>query len=477
MKKILSSIICLAALFASCTNNEKSFQSGERTVTFSISGGNRGVTSYAPLHEADEYEISRLDIFEFDEAAKLAKIYKDVQMTQAATPESKHVQIKLDEGTKGKRTFVFIANLFETVEGELKNKMQEDLLNLAVGTTLTDFKQKQTLATTTSTTVKSNLSPKFLMTGEMTVTIPENRFGIALNYASPVAMTRNVARLDLGISLQDKNESLRIKSIRFVNLPTLTPLFQAANKYAPGNPVSVIDYPTYDATSLASHYEDEATVDYISRYKKLYYFYEMAQAQFAKSGTPTLEIIAYFKKTAQHDEVYMKYVIPFNRGIERNNLYTVVLGVKPDFNETYKPVFNINTLKWEVETTKLTIEQIIKLTLNSSVNGQVEFDSRTHVVKVLSGAAQTFETVFDVANYYEGDDNTLNIIKADPEKDAGKKITNPNNDWFTVTSTEGKLKLQVTENKTGLDRGGVIWLQSKKDPANFYKLIITQVKQ
>lgn len=501
-----------AVLLAGCTpaaKEELHVSSGSSVINFTLGTGYNDVVTYTPIHDDSEYGIERLDIFEFDknnsdEKYYLSKIYKNHHTESAVTPDNPAKRtvsrIKVPKGSVGTKRYLFVANMTApgNEESLTSNKMAEDLTLLQVkngnvnGVEFNEVKQKLTRTLTANGDL--NLVSKFLMTGEKEIEITPSNEGTTINAA--VMLTRSVARLDVAVSLVDNGESLKITKMEFENVPDrayLLPSYkEATNKssafMAPLNFKS-LKYKTYTSDDLAIHYDAQPTNYYQYRYKQLYYFYELAKEQF-NNKVPTVIISAEYKKDNTSEPVKMRYVIPFDRDIKRNHLYTIILGVKrvpgsddgsheptPDPDEDrYEATATLHTLKWEEESSVASIPSLISL--NFYRNFGIQFSPLTHTISLESGDKLT-SISFVVKSMFYGDDNMSNVqvLTNDPTG----KVKNPNNSWFHIKSSgsenNGHLDLEVDSNNETGERSGMVWLKTTNSNGYHYVLIVHQPKK
>ncbi|WP_329903458.1 fimbrial protein [Porphyromonas pogonae] len=479
-KKMIFSMLGATAILLTACSKEQQIPVGPdpalpaNSVMFSIGLPSGEPVTYAQVHEQDEYAINSLDIFEFDDAGKLVKIFKDIATT--AAPDGDFVarktvaQIELDKGTKGKHDFLFVANLGKTTN----NWMQKQLRDLPLQTTTKDaFKAELTKALAST---DAEIKPDFVMTGNKEVTINGSApMDLTQQVSDIVMLTRDVARLDIAQRLKTSTETLTITKVEVRNAPSLTSLFPVTGNLSPASETSV-SYKVKSAGELTAHLDAVATAQYTSRYKKLFYLYERAQSQFTAKGTPTVYISADYVPATGGAAVKMRYEIPFDRNLTRNYLYTIVLGVEPK-GDTYEATANIMTLKWEDEH-KITqpLKALLNFTANTALAAEFTYDNAKHEMTLKSGDAKTLTDAFTVASEYAGDDIPTFVAITAPGT-AG--VADPNNSWITVTPTAGKITIAVKENNEGAERAGIIWLRSAKDVQGnqLYSMKIIQPKK
>lgn len=478
MKKALLFAAALLTL-AGCKNEtvieDPNLGGGEtRSIVFSIGLPAGDPVTYA-IHDLDEYRLNTIDVYEFDltgapseEAAKLKKIYKHgspelaLSGTQNATTSSRNLVLTLPKTDQGERLFLFVANAVNGVT------TGEDLTVLPNNIRLDNFISKLTASIPANGTSPAH---PFLMTGF------SGKHNLALGYTANenIMMTRVVARIDLAVNLENASDQMLINSAKLMNVPSVATIFPSGN---------LRTGQTYlDPSSASINYQPLTSLSFQSDpaynkgvIKKAFYLYERNQNQYGTGlGTPTLFLDAIYTPQGG-SPVKMHYKIEFtNVSVQRNYLYTVILGVEPNPDYGYVGVVKgIKVAQWE-EGTALSGEVSLLQVKAASNPTLYDYDEAKHTLTLKSASANSaLNNVFEVTSGFKDDTAPVEVVRSNP-----LFTGSPNNSWITTTVSDKSISLEVGENTTSSERRGIIWIKSEKDTksAALYPITIVQPGQ
>lgn len=456
IKKLITGMLFAAAAIslASCSKEDKVKENNgneaKSTLTFNISVPVADPVTYARLDEDSEYKIKNLYMYEFD--ANTDKLVADpvtIDLSAQTGPDYTYKK-DLELGKKTASRFLFVANEAAPVS------------SVSIGISRTEFLEKLAATTMNGTSVNSPLvtiasTPYIPMTGHAVLSKNNQDDIIPVTGHTKdiyVALTRIVARIDL-VNYQP---NLKITSATLVRTNSQGYLFPQTTSGAPSTS-SKISIPVYNDLGAGldgvSNLNDEH-----ARHKKLFYLYEGLGDSNAEQATAVI-----LKGTFGGNDVV--YTIPFIRehegvDVQRNHLYTIVLGEGVEEVSAANVKFTIQDTPWN----EYTLEEVVRIISAKLIAGTASYNENDNILTVNNqpnnGIKLDLHTLL----------NTPGAFKATVSGDAIS--------WITLLGlTEDKLAgstltVNINENRTNAERTGSITITTENAPNIKYVIKVVQ---
>ena len=445
-KSFLWAVGLLATLLvSSCTQGQQQVKDSEAkdkavsTVSFTIGLPTGEPVEYRAIHDAPEWAIHSLYMYEFDAAGKLLSAPVDIKASLTGTGPEYGYEYQVTQAQFGVRRFLFIAN--EPVPA-----------GIVAGSTLADLEGKlaqRTLNGNSKTIVENPAVPNEVsipMTGWAESAGNPNISVVGTGLNVTVHLTRIVARLDV----ENKVPNLVIKNLILYNTANQSYLL----------PNMANGAPTYNVPAGVLYLNAQqgfatlpAPFDYGKSLPKAFYMYEQHQ----RSKNEALSI----KVEATLDGKDVMYFIPFWKdGAEvitkRNHLYRLVFGDDKPVSPNTKVNFTIEDEPWNA----ILMNEFVGVLNGTYADGQAGTYSKAgHKLSVDN--AQHDGLTFSFTTEFASHTAFVATVTAGA-------------DFVTATVDGAQVKLNIAANTTGKEREAGIKVVSNADPNTAFLIHVVQ---